>query len=169
MRAMRTACVAAVLGAAIGIGSGAFAADLPKQKAGLWEMSLRMTGMNMPPQVTKYCADGTSDASSLKPNQGGGRENCSRNDIQRNGNVVTIDSVCKADDMTMTSHTVMTFNGDSGYTATTQARMDPPMPGHGEMNMTQEARWAGPCPAGMQPGDMIAPNGMKMNRNPAGH
>jgi hypothetical protein len=29
--------------------------------------------------------------------------------------------------------------------------------------MTQTATWMGPCSAGMQPGDMIMPGGMKIN------
>jgi hypothetical protein len=31
------------------------------------------------------------------------------------------------------------------------------------MSMTMTAKWLGPCAAGQRPGDMIMPNGMKMN------
>ena len=63
----------------------------------------------------------------------------------------------------MTSHSVMTFTGDSAYKTDTQTHFDPPMMGRSDSSMAQEAKWAGPCPADMQPGDMIGPNGMKMN------
>ena len=42
------------------------------------------------------------------------------------------------------------------------------MMGRNESSMTQEAKWAGACPADMKPGDMIGPNGMKMNLKPVG-
>ena len=29
--------------------------------------------------------------------------------------------------------------------------------------MTQDAKWTGPCPADMAPGDVLMGNGMKMN------
>jgi hypothetical protein len=32
-----------------------------------------------------------------------------------------------------------------------------------KMGESQDARWAGPCPADMVPGDMLMGNGMKMN------
>jgi hypothetical protein len=34
---------------------------------------------------------------------------------------------------------------------------------NGTHDMTLEASWQGPCPAGMQPGDMLLPGGMKNN------
>ena len=93
---------------------------------------------------------------------------CSRKDIQRTGDVVTLDSECKMGDMKMTSHAVMTFTGDTAYRTNIQSHSEPPMMGRSNSTMTQEAKWVGPCPAGMQPGDMVAPNGMKMNLKSTG-
>ena len=88
---------------------------------------------------------------------------CSRKDIQRNGNVVTLDSECRMGEMKMTTHAVMTFTSDTAYKTNIQSHSDPPMMGRSDSTMTQDAKWAGPCPAGMQPGDMVAPNGKTMN------
>jgi hypothetical protein len=33
----------------------------------------------------------------------------------------------------------------------------------GKSSVTMSAKWLGPCAAGQRPGDMIMPNGMKIN------
>ena len=39
----------------------------------------------------------------------------------------------------------------------------PPMMGRSEGTAIIEAKWVGPCKAGQKPGDVVLPNGMKMN------
>jgi len=143
--------------------AGARADDLPTRKAGLWEVTLHMATANMPTQTMKFCTDSATDAELYKFGMNAAQGMCSRYDLHRNGNVATIDTECKMGEMKMTSHSVMTFTGDTAYKTVIQSRSDPPMMGHAESTMTQEAKWTGPCPADMKPGDLVGPNGMKMN------
>lgn len=165
---MLMACTAGLLGLITFGACGALADDMPTRKAGLWEVSFRMANMNMPPQTMKFCTDAATDAEQFKSIEHGAQDMCSRKDVQRSGSVVTIDAECKMGDTKMVSHTVMTFLGDSSYRTSIQSHFDPPAAGHGDTSMTQEAKWVGPCPAGMAPGEMIGPNGMKMNMRPTG-
>jgi hypothetical protein len=114
-------------------------------------------------QTLKFCTDAATDAEMYKFGMNTMQGMCSRYDIHRNGAVATIDTECKMGDMKMTSRSVMTFTGDAAYKTDIQSHFDPPMMGHADSSMTQEAKWTGPCPADMQPGDMVGPNGMKMN------
>jgi hypothetical protein len=162
MQKPMTACAAVLLGG-IACGTGALAADLPKRKPGLWEVILHMADGKMPPQLMKFCTDPATDAELYQLGMNAAQGMCSRKDIQRSGDVVTLDSECKMGDMKMTSHAVMTFTGDTAYKTNIQSHSDPPMMGRSDSTMTQDAKWAGPCPAGMQPGDLVAPNGKTMN------
>ena len=140
--------------------------DMPPRKAGLWEMKMTMEGGPMPPQVMQHCVDAATD----KQMQGMGAnmrgENCSRQDMRRSGSIITIDSVCKVGDVTMTSQGTVTGSFDSGYTMkmTSKREGGPAIPGMpAETKMTIEAKWTGACKPDQKPGDVIMGNGMKMN------
>ena len=163
MRTTVTARAAVLLGGIACAGTGALAVDLPKRKPGLWEVTLRMASGQMPPQPMKFCTDAATDAELYQLGMNATQGMCSRKDIQRNGNVVTLDSECRMGEMKMTTHAVMTFTSDTAYKTNIQSHSEPPMMGRSDSTMTQDAKWAGPCPAGMQPGDMVAPNGKTMN------
>jgi hypothetical protein len=113
----------------------------------------------------KFCTDAATDAELYKFGINAAQGMCSHYDLHRTGDVATVDTECKMGDMKMTSRAVMTFTGDSAYKTDIKTHFDPPVMGRSDSTMTQEAKWAGPCPADMQPGDMIGPNGMKMNLN----
>jgi hypothetical protein len=66
--------------------------------------------------------------------------------------------------MTMTTSGVASGDFNSAYKVDSTTRMNPaPMPQMAESKMTIEAKWAGPCPAGRKPGDMVMANGMVMH------
>jgi hypothetical protein len=97
-----------------------------------------------------------------------GQEDCSKKDVHNSGNTITIDSVCKFDASTTTSHAVISGDFNSVYTVQVASKRQggPPVPGAapgGETQMTIAAKWIGPFAAGQKPGDMIMANGMKMN------
>lgn len=166
MRRSLTACAA--LGGFVFVCTTASAVDLPKRKPGLWEVTLQMVGGKIPPRTVKFCTDAATDESLFQLGASTADQMCSRKDINRSGDVVTIDTECKMGESKMTSHAVMTFSGDTSYKTAIQTHIDPPMMGRSESSMTQEARWTGACPADMQPGDMMMPNGVKVNLKPKG-
>jgi hypothetical protein len=149
--------------------SSANALDLPARKAGLWQMTMMFDGGHIPQQSIKQCIDAATDA---KMNSLGGqmqKENCSKQDVQRAGNAIIVDSVCKVGASTSVSHAVVTGDFNSAYTVKVDSKhegaMAPGMPASGAMKMTVDAKWLGPCAVDQKPGDMIMGNGMKININ----
>jgi len=141
----------------------ASAADYPKRKAGLWEISMDMPGHGKSPGDVRMCIDAETDARMFEMGTSTMKELCSRQEVTRNGNVMTSDSICKMGESRMTSHAVTTFTGDYAYHIDSHTSFDPPMMGQKESVMAQDAKWTGACPADMQPGDIAMPNGMKTN------
>ena len=142
--------------------------DVPARKPGLWQMTMTFEGSHIPQQTMKHCIDAATDK---QMNTLGGemqKENCSKQDMQRVGNTIVVDSVCKiGTGGTSTSHAVVTGDFNSAYTVKADIKREggaiPGMPANGGMKMTVDAKWLGPCAADQKPGDMIMGNGMKMN------
>ena len=140
---------------AIGM-QAANAADLPKRKPGLWEIQMRMDGMpGMGP--LQQCIDANTD-NLLEQKARAQKSTCSTIDVKTTGNTVVVHAVCQADGSTVTTDAVFEGTFDSAYTGKIRLRYTPPLQGMSESNLTQEARWRGPCLAGQKPGDVILPN-----------
>ena len=135
----------------------ASAAELPARKAGLWEMKTTVTSGQV--ISMQQCVDAKSDEAMQANSAANAQHDCSKRDVQKSGNTITIDSVCTMAGKSRTAHTVITGSFDSGYTmaVTSQAESAP------ARTITIEAKWLGPCAADQKPGDMIMPNGTKMN------
>ena len=135
--------------------------DLPKRKPGLWEINLRMDhAPSMGPM--QQCIDRNTD--NLKQ-QDAKKQNhdCSTMDTKKSGNRITVRSVCKIEGTTATTDGVFEGNFETNYKGNLKTRYSPPYHGMSESNITQEARWLGPCKAGQKPGDTIMPNMGGMN------
>jgi hypothetical protein len=145
----------------------ALAQDMPPRKAGLWELKMVFEGGPAPSQTMQHCIDTATDKQMNTMGAGMRADQCSKQDIKRSGNTLTIDSVCNFGAGTQTSRAVVTGDFNSAYTVKVNAKRDgaavPGMPA--ETNMTMEAKWLGPCKGDQKPGDMIMGNGMKMNIN----
>jgi hypothetical protein len=147
---------------------GAFpaaAAEMPPRKAGLWELKM-IFARNAPPTIMQQCTDAETDKLMHSASGGTGQETCANRDITNVGGQMVIDSVCTIGGKTITSHAVITGSLDSAYVmnVTTKSEGGPLRPGEvGDLNMTLEGKWLGPCKADQRPGDMIMPGGMKMN------
>lgn len=146
------------------VASGATASpDLPKRKPGLWETTVSMPAMPggaMP--AIKMCIDEKTDDLVGGPN-GAGRENCEQVDIRREGARYVIESKCRFGETQ--THTTGWFEGsfDSDYKGELNTEYSPPMQGMKNGKVLIAGRWLGACPADMQPGDLLMPNGMKIN------
>jgi hypothetical protein len=140
------------------------AADLPKRKSGLWEITSTTQGQTTPPM--QMCIDEKVD--DLSRDMAQGEVKCSKQDLKRDGDRFVIDSVCKFGETTSTSHIVVTGKMDSAYQMDIQSKYSPPMMGMAEMRSTMKARWLGACKAGQRPGDMVMPGGMTINAYDAG-
>jgi hypothetical protein len=146
----------------------AAALDLPARKAGLWEIKMTFEGRNLPSQTSQHCIDAETDK--LMNSIGGSmsQEACSKQDVQKVGSTIVVDSVCKFGATTSTSHGVVTGDFNSAYTVKVNSKREggpnvPGMPADGTSSMTIEAKWLSACLADQKPGDMIRPGGRKVN------
>jgi len=135
----------------------ASAAEMPARKAGLWEIKAN----NANGMAFQQCVDAATDQMLQAKVGTAPNAQCAKRDVVQSGSTVTIDSTCTAAGKTMTSHAVVAGSFDSAYTLTVTSQGDA-IPG-GSMTMTMTAKWLGPCAADQKPGDMIMPNGMKIN------
>jgi len=139
-------------------------ASMPARTPGLWEQKVSSRGMT---QVSRICLDkaveqrftvwgqhagqGACSRTRLAPRAGGGWEFASSCDMGENGRTETRGQV--SGDFAK-AYKVSAESTIAGARA-------PQM--NGTRAMTLEASWQGPCPAGMAPGDMLLPGGLKIN------
>jgi hypothetical protein len=148
--------------------SPAAALDLPARKAGLWEIKINFEGRSIPPQTMQQCIDAATDK---QMNSIGGnmrQDMCSKQDVQKVGATIVVDSVCQIGPSKTTSHGVISGDFNSAYTVKVASKREggpavPGMPADGSSNMTMEAKWLGACKTDQKPGDMIMASGQKVN------
>jgi hypothetical protein len=143
--------------------ASALAIEFPTMKAGLWESSVGREGAPQAKGVTRMCMDAAVQKEMMDMGMGTMKTMCAKNDIRRDGNKVYGNAECKFGDATMKSSSVTTFTGDTAYHAEIKSSTEPPMQGMPSGNTVVDAKWTGPCPAGMQVGDVVLPNGQKVN------
>jgi hypothetical protein len=153
----------ALLVAVIALAAEALAIDLPKRKSGLWDIKISRTSTKHPPQTLQMCIDQKTDDMAQQMGENVARQACSKQQIRREGNKIVGDSVCKIGETTATSHTVFSGEFDRAYRGEIRTKYSPPLMGTSENLTLIEAKWIGPCQADQEPGDMIMPNGMKIN------
>lgn len=134
------------------------AADFPARKAGLWQTNT--VAANGRTVSLQECVDAQTDQAMQSRFASMPQRNCSKRNVQKSGDTITIDSICTIMGRTISSHMVVTGSFDSNYTMTmTSQTQGLPAP----RTITTTAKWLGPCAAGQRPGDMIMPNGKTMN------
>jgi hypothetical protein len=147
--------------------SSASALDLPARKVGLWEIKMTTDARGAPATTMQQCIDAETDKMMSALGNGMQQSMCSKQDVQKTGSTIVVDSVCQIGQMTTTSHAVVTGDFNSAYTvkvtSTHKGAMAPGMPAQDTMNMTLAATWMGACKADQKPGDIIMPGGRKMN------
>lgn len=139
-------------------------AAMPERTPGLWAQKVSTAGIA---QATQVCLDKAVEQRFTWWGQHAGQGACSRTSITaRPGGGWNFASTCDmgADGRTSTKGEV-TGDFARSYRVTAQSTISgaqaPQM--NGTHAMTLEASWKGPCPAGMKPGDMLLPGGMKIN------
>jgi hypothetical protein len=159
---MRTGFAIAAAVICLGGVASAQASDFPARRAGLWDVTVNMESMKLPARTNKMCIDAATDARLMKLGMASKDAKCTQMKISGAGNTRIVDSVCHMNGGTQKNRAVMTFSGNSAYRMDVRSQFSPPIGGHGESHIVQDAKWVGPCPADMKPGDMVV-NGMKIN------
>ncbi len=145
-----------------------YADDTPKRKSGLWQMKMTSTHGQGGTFTMQQCIDQATDelmggqadsASTMMPkrNRSSSKQNCSTQDLRREGNKFVMDSVCQHGKTTATTHAVATGTFNSSYHMESKTTFDPPLRGVRESTTIVEAEWLGPCKEGQRPGDIIMP------------
>jgi hypothetical protein len=138
--------------------SVSLAADVPMRKSGLWEIRTETTagGQKAPgPMTMQMCIVQNRDDMTADPrDRQDVRRHCSKMDMTRSGNKVTVDSVCKHDGYTATGHTVISGNLATDYRMENTTRFDPSMQGMQTLSSTMTGKWLGPCKPGQTHGSV---------------
>ncbi len=143
----------------------AAAQDLPKMKPGLWETTTSSAAQKGAPghsSKTSMCINEAVQKEMLAFSQSMGAQ-CTKNTTRRDGNKFIGEAECNFGGSVMKSQSVATFISDTSYRVESRSTFSPPMGGMSESSTTQEAKFAGPCPANMKPGDMTMAGGRTMN------
>jgi hypothetical protein len=146
---MRTHLLFAILLVAT---AAASAADAPRRKSGLWEVSMTAPQMRAP-MVSRQCVDEKTDDLGSRP-QGSGPEKCSKKSVRREGKNVIVESVCQVEGSTATTRGVFTGDFATSYKGDMTTTFAPPMHGMAESKMSFQARLTGPCAPGQKPGEV---------------
>ena len=129
----------------------ALAANPPDVKEGLWSIHTQTT--NIPGNVksestSTICRNHAYDqyTNGLAKNVKG----CTMSNENYEGNKYTMDMRCTIGATTIESKGTVTYSGDTSTHSESQAT---------GTTTIQDQKYIGACPAGMQPGDMMLPNG----------
>jgi hypothetical protein len=160
---MKQVAAIALLVAMMALVADGFTLDLPKRKTGLWDIKISRVGGNRPVQTVQMCIDQKTDNMAQQMGESVAREACSKQQIRREGNKIVGESVCKIGETTATSRTLFSGEFDRAYHGEIRTKYSPPLMGKDENVTLIDAKWTGPCKDDQKPGDMIMPNGMKIN------
>jgi Protein of unknown function (DUF3617) len=145
----------------------ALAQDYPKLKPGLWELKRMSDRPADKGQTTTICMDADMQKKMYEAGLGAMKGICSKTDFKVTGSRGVGEFVCNMNGSTMTSKSVMTINGDTGYRTEVDTTFEPPFMGQSKTHSVLEARYTGACKPGQRPGDMTLPNGTTMNMRDA--
>ena len=152
MQAMSRSVVPLLLLATL---SSAWAEDVPHRRPGLWELTRPAVDATNPARTTQVCIDAATEMMLRDVGSSFTRSTCSTAEIHATEGKVTADTVCELGGSHATSHTVITFTGDTAYRQLSTTQFDPPLFGRNEVATEMDGQWIGPCAADMRPGDMI--------------
>ena len=135
----------------------------PTRKPGLWSITMDMAAPMAMHQALQMCTDATTETGNRSLiNTMSPTSNCAAGPMSVAGGRWSYSSNCKVGTMTMMTTGVASGDFTSGYhidstTTTTPA----PIPSMAQTHMTIDARWVGPCPASLAPGEAMM-NGKKI-------
>jgi len=139
-----------------------YAADPPVVKEGLWSIhttSIDNPGNKKSEGTRSICRNHDYDVRIRQLSEKRQKQICKTFTESLAGNTLTVESECNVQGSVMKGKTVTTFSGDSSIHAETHATYTPAVFGTAAMTMIQDQKYAGACPAGMEPGDFMDASG----------
>jgi hypothetical protein len=143
-----------------------WAVDLPARKLGLWETASTSSLYPARTARTQTCfgADTERDLIALGETSMKQRA-CKTSGLQRSGDAYVYESSCAIGGHTMTTRTVMTYQGDTSNRSVTTMDSGDGKPPH---TNTSDSHWLGDCKPGQKPGDRELMNQQEVMQRPAG-
>jgi hypothetical protein len=142
-------------------GGGVYAADPPVMKEGLWSIhtvSTDQPGDKKTEGTQKLCRSHAYDERVRAMAAQQSAKTCKTISENTAGGTMTTENQCTVGGSVLKTKAVVTFNGDSAHSET-HTSYTPAMYGMSETTMVMDQKYLGPCPAGVQPGDRIGPDG----------
>lgn len=143
--------------------TAAHAQQFPARKPGLWKQTMVSKGQTI---ASTLCLDTATDRKLSIIGQQMGAQTCSKNTVRPLPGGFAFESVCSSSGTgTISSKGAVTGNFNSRYEMKSRSTISGAKMAmmNGTSDMTMTAVWAGACPAGMAPGDMTMPGGIKVN------
>ncbi len=128
----------------------------PHRRAGLWEQRTTLAGA--PVTVSKLCIDRATEAALIGGGAQTARADCPVFQSQTVGTATISDATCKKGALTVSTHTVGTFVGDSQFHLDVRSHSTGPG-APPDATVSIDGAWTGACPANMKPGDLMLPDG----------
>ena len=140
--------------AALLLGSvvSATALELPEQKPGLWQTTMK--GEKVPGGSRSYsmCLDAASLAEAKASADAHLKNDCSKSDVHMQGSTWISESACTFSGIHVVGHTETTFSGDNAFHTEVTSSSDSPKHGKTTSVMTVDSKYLGPCAPGQKPG-----------------
>lgn len=140
----------------LGVVASASAVELPTQKPGLWQMTVK--GSQMPGGARTYqmCQDAALLAKAKASAESHLKHDCTTtSSVRKIGDTWISDADCKMSGMHIVSHTVTTIHGDDQYHSEITSKMDSPA-GKKTSKTTVDNKRLGACKPGQKVGVPIA-------------
>lgn len=136
----------------LGAFASAAALELPVQKPGLWQTTMK--GEKVPGGSRSYntCLDVASLAAAKASADAHLKNDCSKNDLRKQGDTWIAESTCTFSGMHVAARTETTFNGDDAFHTQVTSSVDSPKHDKTTTVMTIDSKYLGVCAPGQKPG-----------------
>jgi hypothetical protein len=137
--------------------AAAGAAEIPTQKPGLWQMTVKSPSMPGGTRSFQICEDAAFLAAAKTSADTHLKKDCSpTSTLRKVGDTWVADSECTLSGIHIVSHSVTTIHGDDLYHTEASSTVDTPKGGKRTDVMSMENKWLGACKAGQKVGVPIA-------------
>ena len=96
-------------------------------------------------------------------------EVCKTNKLSHDGDKLVVDATCTLRASTAQTHALISGNFDSAYTVESKSIYTPPLAGTATGHARLAAKWTGPCPPGLRPGETLLDTGAKIDASGVVH
>lgn len=149
-------------------GTASLAEDLPKRKAGLWELKTTMDeGRGPREQSLKICISDDMEANTVRASIAEHKQNCETYDIKKAGEETVVDAKCVFNGRNVESKTAMTGDFAKAFNVKIDSRSTDTQDSTGQTfvvqrTITQVGSYLGDTCGDLQPGEAAGPDGNRV-------